>query len=237
MVGAAACGFSPLEQSGAGNARLSARPALPTGTVSAGWNRLWGGTPTAHLLVPARYTPTRAYPLVVGLHGAGGTADGHRAFFGPYAESDEFLLLIPDSASSTWDGVLGRYGPDISTLDRAVKLTFQRARVDPSRIVAEGFSDGASYALGIGICNPEIFTRIVAFSPGFVTETQFQSKMPTIFISHGRQDPILPIDQASRRVVPALRNRGYLVDFREFDGGHEIPAAIARAGVDSIVAA
>ena len=236
LAAATACRFSPVEQGGAGDPRLSARAASPTGTIDSGWHQLWSGSPSAHVLVPAGYDSAQAYPLVVGLHGAGGTADGHRTFFGPYAESDHFLLLIPDSADYTWDGVLGRYGPDIATLDRALKATFERARVDPTRITAEGFSDGASYALGVGIINPDLFTRIVAFSPGFVTETEVQTKKPKIFISHGRQDPILPIDRASRQIVPGLRNAGYEVDFREFDGGHEIPTDIARSATDFIVA-
>jgi predicted esterase len=235
MMAGAACvgGTEPFEPT---DPRLTARPALPTGTIAAGWHELWSGSPTAHLLVPPGYDPNQAYPLVVGFHGAGGTADGHRAFFGPYAESDHFLLLIPDSRSYTWDGVLGGYGNDISTLDRALKATFERARVDPTRVTAEGFSDGASYALGVGIINPEVFTRIVSFSPGFVTQTEVQSVKPSVFISHGRQDPVLPIDQASRLIVPALRNAGISVEYHEFDGVHEIPADIARAGVDFIVA-
>jgi predicted esterase len=235
MAAATACAgnSNPFEPS---DPHLTARPASPTGTIDPGWHQLWSESPTAHLLVPQGYDPSQAHPLVVGFHGAGGTADGHRAFMGPYAESDDFLLLVPDSLSYTWDGVLGEYGNDIRTVDRALKATFERARVDPARITAEGFSDGASYVLGVGILNPEVFTRIVAFSPGFITLTEVQAVKPTIFVSHGRQDPVLPIDQASRVIVPALRNAGFTVDYREFDGVHEIPPDIARAAVDFIVA-
>jgi phospholipase/carboxylesterase len=216
--------------------RLTARPAAPTGTIAPGWHQLWTGTPTAHLLVPEGYDPAVAWPLVVGFHGAGGTADGHRAFIGPYAESDDFLVLIPDSWAHTWDAVLGPYGNDITTLDRALKATFERARVDPARIIAEGFSDGASYVLGVGIINPEIFTRIVAFSPGFVTQTLVQTVKPEIFVSHGTRDPILPIDVTSRQIVPALENAGFEVEYHEFDGVHEVPSAVARLAVNFLKA-
>ncbi|MGZ4788523.1 MAG: hypothetical protein ACXVZX_08375 [Terriglobales bacterium] len=40
--------------------------------------------------------------------------------------------------------------------------------MDPARIAIGGFSDGASYALTIGITNGRLFTHIVAFSPGFM---------------------------------------------------------------------
>lgn len=50
---------------------------------------------------------------------------------------------------------------------------------------------------------------------------------PRIFVSHGTADPILPIDECSGIIVPALLGRGYDVTFKEFEGGHTIPADIA----------
>jgi predicted esterase len=88
----------------------------------------------------------------------------------------------------------------------------------------------------VGIANGDLFSKIVAFSPGFVTDTKPEAKKPRIFISHGRQDPILPIDRASRTIVRGLQRAGFTVDYHEFDGQHEIPSAIARAGVDFILA-
>jgi predicted esterase len=41
---------------------------------------------------------------------------------------------------------------------------------------------------------------------------------------------------SSRSIVPALRKRGYEVTFREFDGGHEVPADIARDGMQWVAA-
>ena len=49
--------------------------------------------------------------------------------------------------------------------------------------------------------------------------------------SHGTADQILPIDQCSRMIVPALRGRHYDVMFKEFPGRHEIPAEIAAEGL------
>ena len=52
---------------------------------------------------------------------------------------------------------------------------------------------------------------------------------PKIFVSHGRQDPILPIDRCSRVIVPELKRQGYDVRFDEFEGGHRMPAEILEA--------
>jgi len=52
----------------------------------------------------------------------------------------------------TWDVILGQYGPDIAFIDSALAQTFSRYAFDPNHI-AVGFSDGASYALSVGITN------------------------------------------------------------------------------------
>ena len=216
--------------------RLGTRPSAPASSITPGLYRFREGSMSSLLLVPASYVAATAVPLVVALHGAGATAQGPIDFLGPYAESNGFIVLAPESAGSTWDGVEGIYGPDLATLDWALHLTFERCAVDVARICLEGFSDGASYALGVGITNPEVFSRIVAFSPGFVTDSEPQPSKPRIFISHGVQDAILPIDTASRVIVPQLTVAGYNVTYREFDGPHTVPPEIATAAVDFMVA-
>jgi len=99
--------------------------------------------------------------------------------------------------------------------------------VDFARLAVGGFSDGATYALSLGLINGDLFNRVVAFSPGFVIDGTPHGT-PQFFISHGDADPILPIDRCGRRIVSELRKRGYEVTLREFAGGHEIPADIAR---------
>jgi predicted esterase len=55
-----------------------------------------------------------------------------------------------------------------------------------------------------------------------------------VFVSHGTRDDVLPIDRTSRRIVPALRDDGYDVTYREFDGGHVVPPEVAREAVDRL---
>ena len=117
-----------------------------------------------------------------------------------------------------------------------MRSTFRRCNVDPRRVVLQGFSDGASYALGVGITNPALFSRVVAFSPGFVTPSEMQPVKPPIFISHGTNDFVLPIDGASRVIVPHLQADGYNVTYLEFSGSHTVPASVAQAAVDFMLA-
>lgn len=135
------------------------------------------------------------------------------------------ILLAPDSRDRTWDVLLGGYGPDVDFIDRALAHTFGRYAVDAEQVTVEGFSDGASYALGLGMANGDLFQRIIAFSPGFTPPSREEGR-PAVFVSHGIADEVLPIDRCSRRIVPALRKQGYDVRFLEFEGGHEIPEDI-----------
>jgi predicted esterase len=149
---------------------------------------------------------------------------------GAFADEAGIAVLAPDSRGSTWDAIGGNLGPDVAFLNRALDNVFETTAVDPARISVGGFSDGASYALTLGLINGDLFGRVVAFSPGFVVRGAEQGK-PKIFISHGTADEILPIERCSRVIVPALQRRGYDVTFKHFDGGHDIPPFIAKDGM------
>ena len=100
-------------------------------------------------------------------------------------------------------------------------FAFEHADIDAKRLGIGGFSDGASYALSIGLANGDLFARIFAFSPGFISEASPVGK-PKIDIWHGTRDEILPIDATSRRIVPRLKRLGYEVTYVEFDGPHTV---------------
>ncbi len=144
-----------------------------------------------------------------------------------HADEAGMVLLAPDSLSRTWDVIEGGFGPDVAMIDAAVQEAQARHEID--RIVLGGFSDGASYALSLGLDDAR-YSGIVAFSPGFVAAERMRGR-PRIFISHGVDDPVLPIGPCSRRIAPLLRRAGYDVEYVEFDGGHAVPPQVARAAL------
>jgi len=168
---------------------------------------------------------------VLMLHGAGGHAHHGLGVLGPLAEAHGVILLAPASRDRTWDVIVDGYGADVELIDRALAWVFSRYAVDAGRLAVGGFSDGASYALSLGIGNGELFTHVLAFSPGFVAPVE-QQGAPDIFISHGTDDRVLPIGRCSRRIVPMLQRAGYAVEYREFTGGHTIPPAIGQEAVE-----
>jgi phospholipase/carboxylesterase len=184
--------------------------------------------------VPRGYEPSRTLPLMLVLHGAGGSSASADGWF-PLADEHGVLLLAPDSRQWTWDAILGAFGPDVDFLFRALKWTVQRCAVDRRRLALAGFSDGASYALSLGIGNGDVFTHIMALSPGVMSPAVVAGK-PRIFISHGMGDRVMPIDDTSRRFVPRLKALDYDVTYREFDGRHTLTPEVRREAMQWFLA-
>jgi phospholipase/carboxylesterase len=144
-----------------------------------------------------------------------------------------FAVLAVDSRDGTWDAIRSGFGPDVKFIDRALEHTFDRCAVDPARIAIEGFSDGASYALGLGLPNGDFFTRIMAFSPGMIpmSDSPDQGK-PRLFIAHGTRDQVLRIDRTSRILVKGLKGDGHDVTYVEFEGEHRVPPEILHQAME-----
>ena len=172
--------------------------------------------------------------LVVALHGAGGQAAAALRLFDRIADRVGLAILAPASAGTTWAMLRSGPDPDTPALDTALDRLFQEHPFDPGRVAIAGFSDGASYAVSLGLANGDLFPKVVAFSPGFEAADRHQGR-PAFFITYGTRDEVLPISRTSRRLVPVLRRRGYEVTYQEFDGGHTVPPQLAEEAADWIL--
>lgn len=228
-----ACREPTLPGFGGGDPRLTARPGAPTLAPTVGLSQLGlsGIGRDGILYVPQSYSPDTPAPLFVALHGAGGLGSAWASYY-QRSEDRGMILLAPDSRSPTWDVIRGSFGPDVEFIDRALVHTFERVRIDPTRLALGGFSDGATYALSLGIANGDLFTHLVAYSPGFIADADPIVGKPPVYVSHGTNDGILPVELSRDDIVPTLRGAGYDVTYEEFDGGHEVPAAISESALD-----
>ena len=205
-------------------ARLQARPQ-GTATPVAGLHSLGiRRSRDARFYVP-KGLDAKPAPLLMYLHGAGGSEEQGIKRLSEFADSLGFLLLSPASENQTWDAIRDGYGRDVRGIDSGLGKVFEQCSIDPKRVGVCGFSDGASYALGLGLANGDLFTHVMAFSPGFVPAPFEPSGKPRVFISHGTKDEVLPIDTCSRQIVPRLK-RFYDVTYREFEGPHRVPREI-----------
>ncbi|MGW8282764.1 MAG: alpha/beta hydrolase, partial [Gemmatimonadota bacterium] len=198
---------SPTEPTPAADPRFKSRPGIPTLAAPEGRTAL--GLSTARdgfLYVPSNYSPDTPAPLFVALHGFGATSDDWRGYI-DHAEARGFVLLAPDSRSISWTDA-DSIAADVAFIDAALQHTFDRCRIDPGHIAFAGFSDGASYAISLGVSNGDLFTNILVHSGGFYWPASPIVGKPAVFQSHGTNDQILSIALA-RSMEAQLVAEGY----------------------------
>jgi poly(3-hydroxybutyrate) depolymerase len=188
-----------------------------------------------HLLVPSSYTASRSFPLIIALHGLGGTED---SFFDAYgkklpelAEQRGYLVAAPLGYR-----VDGGYGwgvgipPSDPTLRRASELSEadvmqvlaevrKNYRVDEKRIYLMGHSMGA---IGTWKLAPKYATQwaaLGAFSGQGVPATVEKFRSIPEFVVHGDADPTVNV-AGSRAMVAAMRALNVDVKYVEVPGGN-----------------
>ncbi|MEK8105480.1 hypothetical protein NKG94_10720 [Micromonospora sp. M12] len=97
------------------------------------------------------------------LHGAGGSARQGLDLLLPVADAHHLLLVAPESAAASWDLIAGGFGADVGRIDGLLATVFDGYPVQ--NVTFGGFSDGASYALSLGLANGDLVEAVLAFSP------------------------------------------------------------------------
>lgn len=185
----------------------------------------------AVLVVPEGLDLTQAVPLLVMFHGAGGEANRVLPHLVPWARERRFLLLAPQSMYPTWDIVIGGHGPDIERLDIALAQVASHFQLDATHLAFAGFSDGASYALSVGVSNGDVASHVIALSGGFMN-TFTQTGTPRVFIAHGRSDSQLPLETSARPHAMRVLEAGLELTLLPFDGDHVIVPWVVERAVD-----
>ena len=185
-----------------------------------------------HIYVPTTYTSTRSMPLIIALHGLGGTED---SFFDSYgetlpklAEQHGYILAAPLGYR-----VDGRYGlatsadpvvrraSELSEADVMQVLANMRKlyNVDPKRIYLMGHSMGAIGTWAIAPKYPDIWAALAPFSgQGSPTAAERIKNIPQ-FVVHGDADPTVNV-RGSRTMVAALKALNADVTYIEVPGGN-----------------
>jgi phospholipase/carboxylesterase len=104
-------------------------------------------------------------------------------------------------------------------------------RLDASRLVAAGFSNGANIAATLLLRHPHLLRGAVLFAPmvTLADPPMVDLSGVGVFLAAGRADPIAPAEQA-QRLAEQLIERGAAIDLRWHPGGHGIdPHILAQA--------
>jgi predicted esterase len=209
--------------------RLWSRPGAPTRAAPGpGVSALrLGKRRDGAFYVPATLPRDRPAGLLVWLHGYRGSGEGSIERLLAIADGAGLLVVAPTARRKTWDlvGETAQFDGDVAFIDAALAFVFDRFLVDRQRIFLAGHSDGATYALALGLTNGDLFARVVAFAPERLIPGGRVGKPPVVIV-HGKGDPVHTIETTSRRIAAELRAAGYSLDYEERDGGHELPSEV-----------
>jgi len=114
---------------------------------------------------PTNYANNQAYPLHIGLHGANGNlAENGKDNFGLWTLSKNSTIFVTLAAvSGLWDGPR-----DLTYADAVIKQVESELCIDTSKVVLEGFSQGAAMSWFLTGSRPGVFRAVVGHSGGGV---------------------------------------------------------------------
>jgi phospholipase/carboxylesterase len=141
----------------------------------------------------------------------------------------------PAQAASDEEPAGHRHHPQVLAVRGAIQQLLRTivARHNPDRLVLGGFSQGAMLSLDVALAAAPAVDRVFALSGVLLVDSLAalkapRSVRPPVFMSHGRQDPVLPF-VGGQRAKELLERHGYQVTFHPFAGGHGIPPEVVEA--------
>lgn len=196
--------------------------------------RLPSGAVRAEVFEPG---DRRRRPVVLVLHGAGGTlldgpemrrvarhlaAEGNAVYVLHYFERTGTVFALDSSMKRhfrTW----------LQTVREAIPA-IQELRADPSPVGLYGYSLGGFIALFAASDNPRVAAVVEHAGGAWDGKMDRIGRMPAVLMVHGERDARVPFAQYAKPLVPVLRKRAATVETEFFPGeGHVFtPAAMAK---------
>jgi predicted peptidase len=186
------------------------------------------------MYVPTTYSTSRTYPLIVALHGLGGTED---SFFTGYdnqmvrlAEQHGYIVTAPLGYRVDGSYGWGLGNPPADPVTRRVQensekdvmqvlqLVKQHYRIDENRIYLMGHSMGAIGTWKIAPKFPDLFASIGMFAGSGSPATLERIRHVPQFVVHGDADATVNV-QGSRAMAARAKELGIEVKYIEVPGG------------------
>ena len=193
-----------------------------------------------HLLLPKDYDPQKSYTLLIGLHGYGDVAKNFSHLW-RYLDKDELIYVVPEAPYPFTEGNIGfSWNPplDYETPEMAAAVELlEQYILDVREDIALDYKIGSTWLLGFSqgaymgylltIRNPWLYEGLIACGGGLVgdmiTDEQFEAaKELKVVISHGKQDQVVPFDEATtaKDILSKYDFKNVYLD--EFDGAHRV---------------
>ena len=184
-----------------------------------------GQTYPLSLFIPPTYQASRAYPLVVCLHGFGFTGEEYLERWQSRLGED-YLLACPTYPSGAW---FTRRAEELVL--QTIRQSGHRYHVDPGRVFLTGMSNGGIGAWLIGMHHAPLFAGLAPMASGLddvLMPFLANLRNTPAYIIHGSKDQVMPVD-LSRSIARELSVLGYPYVYREHQrehpmaGGHYFP--------------
>ena len=203
-------------------------PAPDAAPPETGLVTLSRGGCKAYLMTPETLDPARAYPLITVLHGAGRQDELLVRAYADEPERRQAFFLVVRSFHPTWDLIAGGDGEDLAFLALAYEGIYGRYRIDAARQALVGYSDGATYALAVGLSNPRVFSAVMGWAAGYLAidtaNLAPDDPKPRVLLEYGTHDQLFPFEHVAIPLRDTLERLGYDVTFRVDEGGIHWPS-------------
>jgi hypothetical protein len=183
---------------------------------------------------PDDYKNTTPYRLIIGLHGAtgkGADVAGASSSEGPYfglwhLSKGTTIFVAPSADGGLWDAT-----NDTAFVTEIIKAVEADLCIDTSRIMLEGFSQGAAMSWTLGCKLTGVFRAVVGHSGGGVTNPT-QCQPIAYFGSGGKQENVTQTTQSDQfakwdgctieTFAPAPSGGHMCNDYKACSAGHPV---------------
>ena len=179
------------------------------------------------------------YPTILALHGRGSN-ESDLIGLAQYLPQ-QYLWISPRGTFSLgadafeWFQITQIGKPDptrlanaLNTIDTFIDEAIANYPVDPNQLYLLGFSQGSIMSMSYALTKPQRIAGVIAQSGYIPHESGLQIdeagiKNKPFILTHGIQDPMLPVDWA-RRSRDTLQKLGTNLEYHEFNMGHNVSA-------------
>jgi len=194
------------------------------------------------------------HPTILALHGRG---SNEQDLIGLAPHLPKSLLWVSPrgtfelgTGSYEWFQITQVGKPDptrlanaLRTIDHFIDEILESYPIDASKLYLLGFSQGSIVSMSYALTKPHRIAGVIAQSGYIPHESGLQIdeagvKQKPFLLTHGIQDPMLPVDWA-RRSRDTLQNLGTDLEYHEFNMGHNISAdslAVVNAWMEKRIA-
>jgi len=168
-----------------------------------------GGQNRSYILrLPAGYTSSQAYRLVVGLHWLNGSANDvvGNGFYGLQQQSGNSAIFVaPQGLDAGWANTGGR---DVTLVDDILRTVENDLCVDTAQRFALGFSYGGAMSYALACARPTVFRAVAPIAGANLSGCTPGTQPVAYFGIHGTRDSVLNISMGRSIRDTFVRNNG-----------------------------